>query len=132
TPSSDVWAVGISKNQILYFPKGDWTKGKIICEGREVEPCKSLLGPFHLGIDQQDRIWITNGFGGNVNSFTTSVPTKAEKFGTGWRGSGLGIDSQDNVCSMGGELVIGDALLTLKLGGNADEVLTRAMAKQTA
>jgi hypothetical protein len=62
TPSGDVWAVGLSKNQLLYFPKGDWTKGKVVCEGREVEPCKSLLGPFHLGIDQQDRIWITNAF----------------------------------------------------------------------
>ena len=35
TPSGDVWALGISKNQLLYFPKGDWTKGKIVCEGRE-------------------------------------------------------------------------------------------------
>jgi len=60
TPSGDVWAVGISKSQLLYFPKGDPTKGRIVCEGREVEPCKSFVGAFHLGIDQQDRIWVTN------------------------------------------------------------------------
>ena len=53
TPSSHVWALGITKNQLLYFPKGDCTKGRIICEGPDVEPCRSLLGPFHLGIDQQ-------------------------------------------------------------------------------
>jgi sugar lactone lactonase YvrE len=38
TPSSDVWVVGISKNQLVYFPKGDLTRGRIVCEGREVEP----------------------------------------------------------------------------------------------
>jgi len=25
TPSGDVWAVSISKDQLLFFPKGDWT-----------------------------------------------------------------------------------------------------------
>jgi streptogramin lyase len=52
TPSGDVWALGVSKNQLVYFPKGDWTKGRIVCEGREVEPCKSFVGPFHLAIDR--------------------------------------------------------------------------------
>ncbi len=138
TPGGDVWAVGISKNQLVYFPKGDWTKGKIVCEGREVEPCKSMLGPFHLGIDQQDRIWVTNGFAGHVTRFPASDPSKAEKFGTGWSGSGLGIDSQGNVwvtnrlgSSIRGGAILAHALETLKTGGNADEVLTRAMAKQT-
>ena len=56
TPSGDVWAIGLSKNQLLYFPKGDPAQGKIICEGFEIEPCKSMMAPFHLGIDQQDRI----------------------------------------------------------------------------
>ena len=97
TPSGDVWALGLSKSQLLYFPKGDWTKGEIVCEGRDVEPCKSLIGPFHLGIDQQDRIWVTNAFGGHVTRFPASDPSKAEKFNTGWSGSGLGIDSQGNV-----------------------------------
>ena len=49
TPSSDVWVLGLGKNQLVYFPKGDLTKARLVCEGREVEPCKSLLGPFHLG-----------------------------------------------------------------------------------
>src|SRR5215813_6429026 len=60
TPSADVWAVGITKNQLVHFPKGDLNNGRIVCEGREVEPCRSMLGPFHLAIDQQDRIWVSN------------------------------------------------------------------------
>jgi hypothetical protein len=136
-PNGDVWALGISKDQLLHFPKGDLNNGRIICEGRDIEPCKSLLGPFHLGIDQQDRIWVTNAFGGHVTRFPASDPSKAEKFSTGWSGSGLGIDSQGNVwvtnrlgSSMRGELVVGDMIVTLKTGGNSDEVLTRAMFKQ--
>jgi hypothetical protein len=37
--------------------RGDLTKGRIVCEGADAEPCKSFKSPFHLGIDQQDRIW---------------------------------------------------------------------------
>ena len=137
TPSGDVWAIGLSKNQLLYFPKGDPAQGKIICEGFEIEPCKSMMAPFHLGIDQQDRIWVTNAFGEHVTRFPASDPAKAEKFNTGWSGSGLGIDSQGNVWvtnrlgnSLRGAAVTADAIAILKLGGNGDEKLTRAMAKQ--
>ena len=137
TPSSDVWVVGITKSQLIHFPKGDLSKGRIVCEGDKEEPCKSFLGPFHLGIDQQSRIWVTNGFGAHVTRFPASDPNKVEKFNTGWSGSGLGIDSQGNVwvtnrlgSSMRGAFVVADMIATLKLGGNADEKLTRAMSKQ--
>ena len=136
-PNGDVWALGLGKTQLLHFPKGDLNNGKILCEGRDVEPCKSLLAPFHLGIDQQDRIWVTNGAGGHVTRFPASDPSKAEKFGTGWSGSGLGIDSQGNVwvtnrlgSSIRGELVIADVLAKALLGESADELVTRTMFKQ--
>jgi streptogramin lyase len=136
TPKGDVWALGLSKNQLLQFPGGDINKGRIVCEGRDVEPCASMFGPFHLGIDQQDRIWVTNAFAGHVTRFQTSDPTKVEKFESGWSGSGLGIDSQGNVWvtnrlgnTLRGGFVLGDVLATLKFGGNGDEVLTRAVAK---
>jgi hypothetical protein len=96
TPSGDVWALGISKRQLLHFPKGDWTKGRIVCEGDNAEPCKSFLGPFHLAIDQQDRIWVSNA-ADFVVRFPASDPAKAEKFKTGINNSGLNIDSQGNV-----------------------------------
>ena len=55
------------------------------------------MGPFHLGIDQQDRIWVTSALGDSVTRFPTSDPTKTETFKAGFSGSGLGIDSQGNV-----------------------------------
>ena len=137
TPSSDVWVVGITKSQLVHFPNGDPTKGQIVCEGRDVEPCKSFVGPFHLGIDQQNRIWVTNGFGAHVTRFPASDPSKVEKFKTGYSGSGLGIDSQGNVWvtnrlgnSDRGMFDIVKDIVVLKMGGNADETLTRQMLSQ--
>ena len=137
TPGGDVWAVGISKSQLLHFPKGDPTKGRIVCEGREVEPCKSFVGPFHLGIDQQDRIWVTNVFGAHVTRFPASDPSKVEKFKTGYSGSGLGIDSRGNVWvsnrlgnSDRGMFDIVEDIAVLKTGGNADRTLVDQMSKQ--
>ena len=81
---------------------------------------------------------MTTGFGGHVTRFPASDPSKAEKFSTGWSGSGLNIDSLGNVwvtnrlgSRIRGGLVVADMIATLKLGGNADEVLAREMAKQT-
>jgi streptogramin lyase len=137
TPKGDVWAVGISKNQLLYFPQGDWTKGRIVCEGRTVEPCKSFVGPFHLGIDQQERIWVTNAFGAHVTRFPAADPTKVEKFKTGYSGSGLGIDSQGNVWisnrlgnSDRGMFDIVEDIAILKTGGNADRGIVYQMYRQ--
>src|SRR5262245_23669640 len=96
TPSGDVWALGVSKRQLLYFPKGDWTRGQIVCEGDSAEPCKSFLGPFHLAIDQQDRIWVSNA-SDKVTRFPAADPSKAENFKTAIVNSGLNIDSQGNV-----------------------------------
>ena len=139
TPGGDVWALGVSKNQLLFFPSGDYMKGRIVCEGRDVEPCKSLAGPFHLAIDQQNRIWVTNALGGHVTRFPASDPSKAEKFDSGWSGSGLNIDSQGNVWitnrlgnSFRGGFIMAELLEKALTGGNPDPDLTRAMSRQTA
>jgi hypothetical protein len=95
--NGDVWALGISKNQLVQFPKGDISKGRIVCEGRNAEPCKSFLGPFHLAIDQQDRIWVSNSVGDFVTRFPVADPSKVETFKAGYSGSGLNVDSQGNV-----------------------------------
>jgi DNA-binding beta-propeller fold protein YncE len=129
----------VSKGQLLFFPGGDYTKGRIVCEGRTVEPCKSFMGPFHLAIDKEDRIWVTNALGGHVNRFPASDPTKVEKFETGWSGSGLNIDSQGNVWvtnrlgnSLTRSVLMGELLVKALEGGNPDPDMTRAMSKQTA
>src|SRR5262245_39477385 len=97
TPGGDVWALGVEKNQLMHFPKGDLTAGRIVCEGDRDEPCRSFKAPFHLAIDQQDRIWVSNSGTPHVTRFPASDPTKAENFKTGINNSGLNIDSQGNV-----------------------------------
>jgi hypothetical protein len=96
-PSGDVWVVGVEKSQLVYFTKGDLTKGRIVCEGDAAEPCKSFRAPFHLGIDQQDRIWVSNTGVDHVTRFPAADPSKVENFKTGYNSSGLAIDSQGNV-----------------------------------
>ena len=95
-PNGDVWALGISKQQLLYFAKGDWTKGQIVCEGDSAEPCKSFTAPFHLAIDQQDRIWVSDS-SNHVFRFPAADPSKVDRFKVGFNNSGLNIDSKGNV-----------------------------------
>lgn len=137
TPNDDVWAVSISKNQVVYFPKGDPTKGKLICEGFKDEPCKSLLLPFHLGIDQQDRIWVTSKAGDSVARFPAADPSQVQTFKSGYGGGGLGIDSRGNVwitnsfgSSERGRETLEEFVKILKSGGNYDEYLSRTLLKQ--
>ncbi len=139
TPSGDVWVLGIEKSQLVYFPKGDLTKGRIVCEGDSAEPCKSFRAPFHLGIDQQDRIWVSNSGVDHVTRFPASDPSKAENFSTGINNSGLAIDSGGNVwvTNRFGTGLLGMAHLIemgvhLKLKGvaSASDYLTKTMSEQ--
>ena len=139
TPNGDVWVLGIEKSQLVYFPKGDWTKGRIVCEGASGEPCKSFRAPFHLGIDQQDRIWVANSGVDHVTRFPASDPTKVQNFSTGINNSGLAIDSGGNVwiTNRFGTGLLGMAHLVdmgvrLKLDGvaAASDYLTTIMSKQ--
>jgi hypothetical protein len=134
TPSGDVWAVGVSKKKLVYFPKGDPTKAKIVCEGRTVEPCKSFAAPFHLAIDQQDRIWVSNLLGDWVTRFPASDPSKAETFKVGFSAGGMAIDGQGNVWvanhlgnSETGRALLAKAVEVAQSGGNPDPPLIRAM-----
>ena len=91
TPNGDVWALGISKEPTRAIsPAAISAKGGSYARATSAEPCKSMVGPFHLAIDQQDRIWVTNGFAAHVTRFPASDPSKAEKFGTGWSPGGHG------------------------------------------
>ena len=137
TPGGDVWALGVSKNQLVFFPKGDLTKGKLVCEGLKEAPCSAFRAPFHLGIDQQDRIWVSNGGSDFVTRFPAADPSKAATFKAGFSGSGLAIDSHGNVwvTNRFGSSARGGAALQhvaelMRSGGDFDEVLARTMSKQ--
>jgi hypothetical protein len=137
TPSGDVWVLGLEKSQLVFFPKGDLTKGRIICEGDKEEPCKSFKMPFHLGIDQQDRIWVTNGGSDEVVRFPASDPGKVERFKSGYSGSGLGIDSQGNVWvtnrfgnGVHGFERMAKVGIVMLMGGNVDKAVAYNMFEQ--
>ena len=139
TPGGDVWVLGIEKSQLVHFPRGDITRGRIVCEGDKEEPCKSFRAPFHLGVDPQDRIWVSNSGVEHVTRFPASDPGKAETFKTGVNNSGLAIDSQGNVwvTNRFGTGLLGMAHLIdmgvhLKLEGvaSASDYLTTVMSKQ--
>ena len=137
-PNGDVWALGISKRQLLYFPKGDWKNGKIVCEGDSAEPCKSFTAPFHLAIDQQDRIWVSDS-SLHVIRFPASDPTRSVRLDVRSNNSGLNIDSQGNVwvTNRFGSGLLGmahmvDMAAHLKTGGvlSASDYLTKTMSEQ--
>jgi len=137
-PNGDMWALGISKRQLLHFPKGDWKNGRIVCEGDSAEPCKSFTAPFHLAIDQQDRIWVSDS-SFHVIRFPASDPSKAVKLEVRSNNSGLNIDSQGNVwvTNRFGSGLIGmahmvDMAVHLKTRGvlSASDYLTKTMSEQ--
>ena len=100
TPGGDVWAADTVGSQLVHFPKGDPSKGRVLCQNPSSDPLKNpckLLLPFALAVDQKDNIWVTNILGSHVTRFSGGDPTKAVTFNTGYSGSGLAVDSLGNV-----------------------------------
>ncbi|MGE0851005.1 MAG: hypothetical protein AB7O44_15485 [Hyphomicrobiaceae bacterium] len=98
TPSGDVWALDNGKNQIVHLPKGDAMKGRILgrtVNGKPVDGTLQVKGPFHLAVDQQDRIWVTNT-SNTVTRFPANDPGKAEQIKVGFVPRGVAIDSLGN------------------------------------
>jgi hypothetical protein len=131
-PNGDVWALDFQNDQVVHLPKGDPSRVEFVCRAtggtpNSESPCK-LNAPFHLAIDQQDRIWISNAIGDSVTRFPASEPSKAEVFPTGgYSGKGLAIDSQGNVwitntLGTGLDLLVKLKLLALKLTGRMGEL----------
>jgi hypothetical protein len=129
TPKGDVWALDVEKAQVIYMPQGDPAKVQFFCQNKTGDPLKNpckLLAPFHLAIDQRDRIWISNVLSDNVTRFPASDPGKMEFFKAGWSGSGMAVDSLGNVwvanrsgSSERGRLKLLEAMAAAKLSGEA-------------
>jgi streptogramin lyase len=141
-PNGDIWALDQGKSQLLHLPGADPAKGRIYCQNPSKDPLKNPCGlsaPFHLAIDQQERIWITNNIGHEVVRFHVSDPTKVEKFEVGFGGSGLAVDSQGNVwvanrlgSSIRARLKLDEIIAAYLIKGEktATEVLVRALSAQ--
>ncbi len=99
TPSGDVWALDNEKDQIVHMPGGDPSKGRILgrtVDGKPEDGTLSVKAPFHLAIDHEDRIWITNSGSNTVTRFPASDPAKAEEFEVGYAPRAVAIDSDGN------------------------------------
>jgi len=99
TLNGDVWALDNEKSQIVHLPGGDPAKGRIlgrIVNGKPVDGTLQVNGPFHLAVDQQDRIWVTNGGSNTVTRFPANDPGKAEQIEVGYGPRAVAIDSLGN------------------------------------
>lgn len=99
TPNGDVWALDNGRDQIVHLPGGDASKGRILGatdNGKTVDSALKFKAPFHLAIDQQDRIWVTNSGGDTVTRFPASDPGRAEQFKVGFAPRAIAIDSRGN------------------------------------
>ena len=148
-PNGDVWAADTLKSQIVRFPKGDPSKGELLCQNASgdplANPCKIVL-PFALAVDQKGDIWVTNILADHVTRFPGGDVGKPEIFGAGFSGSGLAVDSLGNVWitnkfgnSERGRAKIWEMALAAKVNYDGDpdpaarltHVLVGAMAEQT-
>jgi hypothetical protein len=129
TPGGDVWTVDFTHDRVVFMPKGDPAKAKFYCEAPAGTPEKDgpcqLTAPFHIVIDQQDRIWVDNAIGDKVARFPASDPSKIEVFSSGGHsGKGMAVDSKGNVwiantLGAGLSLETDARLLLAKLSGGA-------------
>jgi DNA-binding beta-propeller fold protein YncE len=130
-PDGDVWALDWGKDQVVHLPQGDPAKAEFLCkspDGKpEHNPCK-LKGPFHLAVDQQNRVWITSMLSDTVTRFSAKDPAKVEVFDTGGHSpKGMAIDSQgnawiSNTVEEGLSPGTKAKLLELKIAGKTDEM----------
>ena len=98
TPNGDVWALDNEESQIVHLPGGDAARGRILgrtVDDKPVDGTLEVKGPFHLAVDQQDRIWVTNS-SDTVTRFPANDPGKAEQIKVGFVPRGVAIDSLGN------------------------------------
>ncbi len=125
-PNGDIWSLDFDNDLIIRHGGGDPAKSTVYCEKTDPAakegPC-GLSGPFHLAIDQQDRIWVANAVGNHVSRFPVSDPGKIEQFEAGHSPKGIAVDSVGNVWvsntagDKGLDLITKGRLAALKLTG---------------
>lgn len=125
TPDGDVWALDSSKSQIVHMPKGDPARARILCRSvndKPVDGTCQVKGPFHVAIDLQGRILVSNSNANTVTRFPANNPSKAEQLTVGYSPHAIAIDSQGNawVANTLGEPSIKEKLELLRLKMRSD------------
>lgn len=93
-PNGDIWITGTSSNQMLHFPDGDLSKGKVVVNDDLQD---TLSAPFAVSIDDSNRVWISNT---NAKSLVRYAPSEknspVERFILAGGGRGVALDSKGN------------------------------------
>ena len=90
-PNGDVWVCDNQMNQMILFPKGDYTKGKIV-------KVPGLKRPFAVAVDNTNTVWVTNNGFITLTRFQADAPEKAQQIQLGAMAPrGLAIDSSGHV-----------------------------------
>lgn len=98
-PNGDIWTLDNENSKVVYLPKGDASKGRILggtVDGKPVDGTLQVKKPFGIAIDQQDRIWVTNSGSNTVTRFPASDPGNAVEFEVGYSPHAIAIDSKGN------------------------------------
>jgi DNA-binding beta-propeller fold protein YncE len=99
TPDGDVWAADAGKSQIVHMPKGDPAQARILCrtvDGKPVDGTCQVKGPFHVAVDLQGRILVSNANSNTVTRIPVNDPGKAEQLTVGYSPHAIAIDSHGN------------------------------------
>lgn len=93
-PNGDVWVVGTSSNEMVHFPGGDLSQGKVV---KDEKLNDHLKAPFAASIDNDNRVWISNTNSKSLVRYSPTVEdTPVERFILAGGGRGVALDSQGN------------------------------------
>ncbi len=93
-PNGDIWIVGTSSNEMLYFPGGDLSRGRVVVDE---DLNKALSAPFAASIDDSNRVWISNTNGKSLVRYSPDEKNSpVERFILAGGGRGVALDSKGN------------------------------------
>lgn len=94
-PNGDIWVAATSSNEMLYFPGGDLSQGKVVPLVDKKNKKTILSAPFAVSIDNANCVWISNTNGKALVRYTPSEE-KFERFILAGGGRGVALDSKGN------------------------------------